>query len=218
MSKTFGKWAILLGLCLAIAIMANTTFAPSGDAEAPVRNELRMDVDFTILPMVLPDGTETPAQPANNQELGEPEIITPPEEPQTIAGPNQESIKSQPEIEQPTPLAKTKPTPQVGKVKKVAVKETDTGFVITIQTDRPVSDTSYINLNNPRRLVFDVIGSWEYNNTNVIRLNGSIKHVVVGEHKDRLRLVVHFSTPPENSVKPVVNIADTTLTATIVLP
>nr|WP_321260468.1 AMIN domain-containing protein [uncultured Pseudodesulfovibrio sp.] len=219
MSKTFGKWAILLGLCVAIAFMANTLLVSSCGAETPVRNELRMNVDFTILPMVLPDGTETPAQSTEDQKLGEPEVITSPEEPQAITFPDQEIAKPQPEITPPPPAPITEtPTQTLGKVKSVAVKESNTGFVITIQTDRPVTDTSYINLTDPRRLVFDLIGPWKYHDANVFRLNGSVKHIVVGEHPDRLRLVVHFRTPPANSVKPVVNIADTTLTATIALP
>lgn len=218
MSKKSGKWAILLGLCVAIAFIASTTFVPSGDAETPVRNELRMSVDFTILPMVLPDGTETPAQSAENQGLGEPEVITLPEEPQAVATPDQKPIKPQPEVTEPTPPVVKEQTPQTpGKVKSVAVKETDTGFTITIQTDRPVADTSYINLTTPRRLVFDLIGSWKYHNANVIRLDGSVKYVVVGEHPDRLRLVIHFRTPPANAIKPTVNTTDTTLTATVAL-
>jgi len=190
----------------------------SSVAEVPVRNQLRMSVDFTVLPMVLPDGTETPAQQAMESDLGEPETITPPEEVQVEATPKPEPQKPQPETPKQAPAPKAKQDIQKpGTIESVTVKETDTGFTITIQTDRPVADTSYINLTDPRRLVFDLIGPWKYHNTNVIRLDGSIKHVVVGEHADRIRLVVHFRTPPTGPVKPTVKTTDTTLTATVTL-
>ncbi|WP_319541194.1 AMIN domain-containing protein [uncultured Pseudodesulfovibrio sp.] len=217
MVKIIGKWAAFLPLGLVAAIMMNMTYVHVSEAETPVRNELRMSVDFTVLPMVLPDGNETPAQQAMESDLGEPEAISPPEGTQATVIP--EPSAPEPEMPKPAPPAHTEQDAQMpGKVEAIAITENDTGFTISIRTDVPVADTSYINLTDPQRLVLDLIGPWEYHAKNVIRLDGLIKHVVVGEHPDRLRLVVHFRTPPTGPLNPIVTTTDTVLTAAVTVP
>ncbi|NDV20124.1 AMIN domain-containing protein [Pseudodesulfovibrio sp. JC047] len=240
----FGKWFFPPVLCLTTLCVASLLTAQMSIAAPPVRNKVRMEVDFTVLPMVLPDGSEATIPPVESdidavEIIPESEAIllpenvtTPPSIPSPTAAsaPKKPLAKPEPEPKQTPPLSQT-PAPQITqkrpsqaqtdtsrRIHGITVSKTDTGFILTVQSNRPVTDTRYFNLTDPRRLVFDLIGPWKYDKTNVIRLSGPVKHVVIGEHPDKLRMVVHFSTPLQHPLTPTVTSTKNTLTATVVMP
>jgi len=95
-----------------------------------------------------------------------------------------------------------KPGP-AGVITAMALRSTPEGFELTLIADRPVGDTSYLNLSDPRRLVVDLRQPWTLKTRNVVRADsGPVRHVVAGEHSDRLRLVIHFRTPPARGIEP----------------
>ncbi|MDD3312692.1 AMIN domain-containing protein [Pseudodesulfovibrio sp.] len=92
---------------------------------------------------------------------------------------------------------------QAGIVTGLSLRSDADGFELTVVADRPVGDTTYLNLANPRRLVVDLRQPWTLRTRNVLRADsGAVRHVVAGEHPDRLRLVFHFRTPPARGIEP----------------
>ncbi|MEF2229780.1 MAG: AMIN domain-containing protein, partial [Pseudodesulfovibrio sp.] len=95
------------------------------------------------------------------------------------------------------------PAARPGTVTAVSLQSAADGFALTITGDRPIGDTSYLNLANPRRLVVDLRQAWKLGTRNVVRADsGVVRHVVAGEHPDRLRFVIHFRTPPAKGLEP----------------
>ena len=116
----------------------------------------------------------------------------------------------------PAPPAKAT---TAGNIKSIKLSVTDTGFTITILADRPIGDTTYMNLLNPRRLVIDLREKWTAKIRNVIRTeSGPVKHIVLGSHPDRLRLVVHFRTPPAGKLNPKFERKGNSLTVSVQTP
>lgn len=111
-----------------------------------------------------------------------------------------------------------KPAPSAkGTIRKLALKTgKDGSFSIQVTADAPVGRITYVRLKSPDRFVVDILGSWQLRTRNVIRAKeGMLKHMVAGEHKDRLRLVVHFRTPPASLGKPVIERAGKSATITV---
>jgi hypothetical protein len=220
MLRTFGQWFRFLGACVAVGFLVSTMYASQGATKGSetgedVRNEVRMEVDFTVLPIVLPDGSES--LPADSDAI-DGESTLPPESavPQQAAT---EPSKPAPEpapspapepapVPEPAPTPKPAPAPKPvaktgpGAIQRVSLDESTDGFTITIRADRDMGDTSYMNLDNPRRLVIDLRGGWKLGTRNVVRSKGVVKHIVIGEHPDRLRMVVHFNTAPKGRLVP----------------
>ncbi|MCJ2165450.1 MULTISPECIES: AMIN domain-containing protein [unclassified Pseudodesulfovibrio] len=195
MSRTFKQWVLFITACVAVGFMVSAMSASLGTTKDEVRNQLRMTVDFTVLPMVLPDG-QTPSD-------------TPPDTPVVTAPePAQESTVPPEVIPPETSENKTEPSPEPatgdtgGHIKSISLEETPLGFTLKLVADGSISDTTYLNLTDPRRLVIDLRGNWQYRGKNVIRSDGAVKHVVIGEHSDRLRMVIHFRRLPAASVEP----------------
>ena len=195
MFKTFRQRVLMAALMVAAVFAATALLASSGTAEDEVRNEVRMTVDYTVLPLLKAEETEPVA----------PEPAAPPTAPPSAPEPAETAAAPEPAPEpktEPAPAAKPAPMKGPGQVASISLKETAQGFTLTIATDRPVTETTYMNLANPRRLVLDLKGRWSYLAGNVIRSEAMVKHIVIGEHPDRLRLVVHYRTPPTGNVKP----------------
>ena len=228
MSNTFRHWFLFLAACAMAGLVALALTARPGLAQDQARNELRMDVDFTVLPKVLPDGSEAPASPA-----------VPPEEPLTPEPdiPDAADAQTPPPADQPAAqttapaetVPESAPTEQAeipavspvkgtGLIRTVALDETAQGFSLDIIADRPVGRTTFMNLNNPRRLVVDILGKWKHKGGNVLRSEGAVKHVVMGEHPDHFRMVVHFRTPPGKAVTPEFRKAGDQLHVLVALP
>lgn len=221
MSKTFRQWVFFTMVCVAAGFMVNAMCASLGATSEETRNQVRMTVDFTVLPVVMPDGSEIQPEAADTPDAASAETAAADQalpEPETEAAP----------METPTPpeaglVEQAKPTPPPaaagpGVVKSVSLEETGDGFTVTVATDREVKDTSYLNLANPRRLVLDLRGNWTYRGRNVIRSSGAVKHIVIGEHKDRFRMVVHFRKPPAGNVEPQFKPTENKLHVMVPLP
>jgi hypothetical protein len=199
-----------------------------GEAGDDVRNEVRMEVDFTVLPVVLPDGSETvppmdpdaidgestlpPESAVPQQAVMEPPKPAPVPEPSPTPAPAPASSPAPSPAPEPAPAPAPEPAPASapapvaktgpGTIRSVSLDESADGFTITVRADREVGDTSYMNLDNPRRLVIDLRAGWKLATRNVVRSKGVVKHIVIGEHPDRLRMVVHFNTAPKDRLTP----------------
>ena len=237
MSRTFGQWFRFLGACVVVGFLVSTMSASlgaarGGETREDVRNEVRMDVDFTVLPVVLPDGSEAPPSMDPAAIDGESTLPSESAAPQQAAvespQPAPESVPEPAPAPAPDPVPEPQPAPEPapspvakagpGTVKGISLGESAGGFTITVRADKGVGDTSYMNLDNPRRLVIDLRGGWKLATRNVVRSTGAVKHIVIGEHPDRLRLVIHFNSVPKKPVVPSFSRTGTTLKVKVVLP
>jgi len=181
-------------------------------------SQVRQIVDPTILPLLPPYEAETPITESSEPEpaLQEPATTEIPSDPEAEA-----TAQEQPEA---TPAPEPQPAPTIktaapGAITAISLNKTDAGFTITIRADRPIGDTTYMNLSEPRRLVIDLREKWTLKTRNVVRPeDGPVKHIVIGSHPDRLRLVVHFRTPPAGKLRPHFERTDNTLKVTVPLP
>jgi hypothetical protein len=241
MSNTFRHWFLFPAACAMAGLLALTLTIRPGLAQDQAsegmrdgtRNAVRMDVDFTVLPKVLPDGSEAPATSAAPAE----EPLTPEPELQDAADAAPPAPAEEPAAETPTapPAAEPRPAPDPapaeqaevpaigpaegpGVIRSVALDETGQGFAIKVVADRPVGQATFMNLNNPRRLVVDILGKWTRKGVNVLRSEGAVQHLVMGEHPDRFRMVVHFRTPPKKNVTPEIRKAGDELHILVALP
>lgn len=254
MIQTFGKLMGLGALVLLCGVVLTGMFGTSARCAEEGGSSVRMAVDPTVLPPVLPPGetdqsdtTVTPdAEPekdADSSDGASMEADLAPEKPagtaQTPTAASQKTELPEKPAAEPTanptanpaanptanPAAKpesvVKPEPPIivvdppvqkpvekvaqqpeksstpGTIRRIGLQSTPHGFVLTLTGDRPVGDTSYLKLANPTRLVIDLRQAWKLGTRNVIRsASGLVRHVVVGEHPDRLRFVVHFRNPP----------------------
>jgi len=233
--RIFGQWFRFITACAVVGFMISTFCASPGLTGERERSEVRMTVDFTVLPIVLPDGSEAPAMPADpaaiNGEASLPPDMSDRQAPKPdLAAAEQPGSELPPLAPEPPPVPKPAPQPEpkpvptptleggamsTGTVQSIELAATGTGFSITVHADRPVGDTTYMNLTNPRRLVIDLREKWDFKGRNVIRSKGNVKHIVIGEHPDRLRLVIHFNTPPESGLKPAFLRKDTMLKVSV---
>lgn len=93
----------------------------------------------------------------------------------------------------PTPLA----LPTTGKwVGDVHVEFQAENIVLHAATNAEVQRVTWFNLSEAsgaRKLAIDLRGPWHKKGASVLRFDvGPVKHIVVGEHEDRLRLSVEF--------------------------
>ncbi len=248
MTRLFGRHIGLVALILLVGLALPVLFGGTMVSADGLGPSVRMAVDPTVLPPVqLPgapaepgtEATPTPsaepgaeAKPASPPEF-EVELMpdTPPASAkmasQTPTEPPVKPVESTPVVAggepptvKPEPKAAEKPALSgSGTVRGVALESTDHGFVLTLTCDRPVGDTTYLNLTNPRRLVVDIRQPWKLGTRNVIRsAAGVVKHVVVGEHRDRLRFVIHFRTLPKSGLDPVFRRTGNSLVVTVEMP
>ncbi|QLA14735.1 AMIN domain-containing protein [Desulfolutivibrio sulfoxidireducens] len=106
----------------------------------------------------------------------------------------------------PAPLASKKPVTDKPPAKTaaspasrgavVAVSATDKPgeYVLTVTTSSPAGEVTRTYMDNPPRLVIDLVGRWTY--TGPLTLSGKsplISQVRVGKHPDRLRLVLDLA-------------------------
>lgn len=132
----------------------------------------------------------------------------------------------------PAPKAKTttaKPAPK--KVASVAKKtaermkietislsiEGDGSFKLHIRSDDKLGRVTWFRLPKTNKMVFDVHGAWTLIGAHVLRFgSGPIKHLVAGEHADKLRLVILYRDGHAIAAgKPVLRSDATGLIATV---
>ena len=206
---------ILIALAVFLLHTGQGYAAKSGQS-----GEVRMAVDPTVLPLILPPEApeeDVPAEPDVEVTVVEPEVESTASEAEVIVL-EPEPKKSEPAKVAPTVAKKTKPapiakptqlpqsvvvTPGKDAVTSIKVDSTDNEFILTVTATRPVGDTTYMNLSNPQRLVIDLREPWVLKTWNVIRIaDGAVEKLVMGAHKDRLRVVVYFRTPPKGKFAP----------------
>ncbi|WP_432734696.1 AMIN domain-containing protein [Maridesulfovibrio sp. FT414] len=57
----------------------------------------------------------------------------------------------------------------------------------------PAGRVKWFNLDNPRRLVVDLLGKWDCKGPSLYKLKDcGVEKIVIGEHPDKLRLVLYF--------------------------
>ncbi|BCS89272.1 hypothetical protein PSDVSF_25140 [Pseudodesulfovibrio sediminis] len=166
-----------------------------------------MPVDFTVLPKVLPDGSEA--------LMSEDTTAATADQTNTTAAPEQDGQEDRqaetPPADSAAPAPEADTTPALVEIKEstpgtistTSTSEDPDTFVLTLKATAPVADMAYMNLSDPKRLAVDLLGIWTFKGDNVIRTNGVVKHVVVGEHADKLRLVIYFNTSPKGKLQPV---------------
>lgn len=109
--------------------------------------------------------------------------------------PAAEAAKPKPEAKAQTKAETEKKATPVGTgaVREIQMAVRDGVFVLRVVTDRPVDAVTFLNFKNPRRLAVDLVGSWHRPGKAAISAaDGPVKTVRVGEHPDRLRLVLDF--------------------------
>ncbi len=157
----------------------------------PVKPETKPEAKAETKPAPKAEAKTEPvkAQPVKTETKTEPK-------PQAKAEP----AKAEPK---PEPKAEAKPAKASGQAGPIKAAMDGTTLVITIPTTSPPGGVEFLTVFKPKRLALDLMGAWtQRGKANVLRLNNTqIKHVVVGEHPDKLRLVVHFAA--ENDTRPV---------------
>lgn len=240
MSVPGRKRMLLTAIVLLAGLMGFILHAGQGRTGAGVdANGVRMSVDPTVLPPITTEETASAQQSAaeteENQEMAassdsaeKPESAEPTAASEVEETPKAESAQQAeaapkaeaPSESRPNPPARPSATsPAAGAIRNVTLESSDKAFVITVTCSRPVGDTTYMNLNNPKRLVIDLRQPWVLQAKNVVRVpEGAVKHLVIGKHPDRTRLVVHFRTPPKGRLSPQFVRTGNTLVVTTPLP
>ena len=215
MSNTFRHCFLFLAACLAAGFVVAPLCAGPARAQDRAGHQVRMDVDFTVLPRVLPDGSEAPVPPAAGETDAPPTDAAEPDA-QAMAEPQPAQEAAAPAEQAETPAIDS--PKGTGVIRSVTLDETAQGFAIKVIADRPVGQAEVMTLKSPARLVVDIPGSWTHKGDNVIRSEGAVKHLIMGLHPDRFRMVVHFRTPPAEALRPDVQRAGDQLRVLVALP
>lgn len=119
----------------------------------------------------------------------------------------------------PAARAQTAPEQASGSVGRLSFDISAARILVSVPTSALVTDTRYLNLDDPRRLAVDVMGRWSYKGPSVYRFDdGAAKHAVVGVHPDFLRVVLHLTEAPvPASIDPVVEMVEGGLSVTVPL-
>ncbi|MFP4039159.1 MAG: AMIN domain-containing protein [Desulfosudaceae bacterium] len=89
------------------------------------------------------------------------------------------------------------PTSQNGShtLRDIDVRASDENVRMRILSDHPTAEYTFFSLSDPARLVIDLMGSWNKPPFREKKMAiGSIRKIRLGEHKDKLRIVVDLST------------------------
>lgn len=194
--------AILIAGFVAFILNARLGLTNAGQAE----NAVRMAVDPTVLPPITANTTQPPAPVPSKDDSSSPPVA----ETQVIElDPTPEQAEKSQGQDNLEPVSKPAEKPRDntlsgnGVIADIDLDVSDSQFAVTVSCDRPVGDTTYMNLNNPKRLVIDLRQQWTLRTRNVVRAeSGPVKYIVVGHHPDRTRLVVHFRSDSTERLSP----------------
>lgn len=99
------------------------------------------------------------------------------------------------------------------------VKADDDGATLSARLQGKAGRTTWFYLPDPGRLIIDIHGPRETVGPAVYRFDsGPVKHVVIGEHPDRLRLAVVLRSPVPEAVRPVLSPSEEGLSISISAP
>ncbi|SOB58439.1 conserved exported protein of unknown function [Pseudodesulfovibrio profundus] len=210
--RSFSFCAILLMAGMGVCVPAVVSHAADSDM-----SRVRMEVDPTVLPPIQPPNLPEKAN-AESDDKADNGSDAAESAPAAAEGINAEGNKAkEAKVEDPTvdvksdseaadagesaPAVEVKALAGPGTVDSIDVDIAKGRVVLHLHTDKKDVETSSFNLQSPRRLVVDVLGEWRYDKENVLRLESdAIKHVVIGSHPDKLRLVIHFRSDIEDVV------------------
>lgn len=190
-------------------------------------NTVRMSVDTHIIELEDPAKAPQLVQPeeddkqASSDKQAEPESPGPEAEVgQADAAEPKAKVGTAPKKAPKSTVVPAKKPVRVtrdGTIRKLGLEvKKDGSFAIHAAGTAPIGQVVYVWLENPGRFVVDILGSWDLRTRNVVRIKqGAVKHMVAGEHKDKLRLVVHFRTPPVAMKKPVIRKDGTQVAVTV---
>lgn len=75
----------------------------------------------------------------------------------------------------------------------VSVDYHESALVLRLATNAQIERVTWFNVAEPRRLALDLRGQWHKKGPMLLRFDsGPVKHILVGEHPDRLRLSLEF--------------------------
>lgn len=113
---------------------------------------------------------------------------------------------------EPKPAAAAKPAsaPAGGELKGVKTSCQNKKAVVSVLLSSAAGKVNWFNLDSPRRLVVDMHGKWDNSAKSVYRIkNCPVSKVVLGEHPDKIRLVIYLDPNKFSAkVKPVVRRLD----------
>lgn len=193
---------ILLMAGIGVCVPAVVSHAADSDM-----SRVRMEVDPTVLPPIQPpnlpeeiDTSDNGSDTAQSSTVSA-EGTSAKENAVEDTTVDVEAATQAADAEESAPAVEVEPLAGPGTVESIDVDIAKGRVILHLHIDRKNVETSSFNLQSPRRLVVDVLGEWRYNKENVLRLESdAVKHVVIGSHPDKLRLVVHFRTDIEDVV------------------
>lgn len=99
----------------------------------------------------------------------------------------------------PSPAApKAAPQRNLARAGDLQIAATDKGVTLMLPLARKAEAPRTFTLSQPVRMVVDVPGAWDNAGANVYRLDSPwVEKVVLGEHRDFLRLVIYPGTAPD---------------------
>lgn len=203
--------------------------AHNDDGEGPV---VRREVSKLVLPLESSEsGTSEISEELNEADISA-ENKTGSQQTEPIAQSNpdvHENKEERPVVtDKPDPASKVspakpqkakkeeaKPQPKKSAAAKGVLRDVsvacDKGKVsVKIGLSATAGRVSWFNLNKPRRLVVDLHGKWKNKAKSLYRIKDcSVQKIVLGEHADKVRLVVYLNEKDVPAkVKPVINKQD----------
>ena len=197
-------------------------YSQSQEGEGPVA---RREVSKLVLPLKSAEGHEDDSgKELNEMEIpaAESSVTTDVEEQDgqeaEVAAAETETVAPVAEVS-PEPTAKPQPKPESNKSAKSAAAASAGGdlkgvkiscrkkkAVINVAFSAAAGKVSWFNLESPRRLVVDIRGKWNNKVKSVYRVkNCPVSKVVLGEHPDKIRLVIYLDQKKFSAkFKPVV--------------
>lgn len=193
----------VLSFCGASLLIAATfvlSSAPTPRA-GQGRHMVRMPVDTRIIDLE----TLNAPNPQDNATISgaQPSVSATPKagvsKPAPAAGSEKsapKAVSDKPSTSSPSAAAKKDAAQSktvTGSITGLKVEQAEDGsLIVRLRADRDMGRVTYLRLGSPSRLVIDVRGRWTLRAGNVVRMQaGPYAHLVAGEHKDRLRLVLH---------------------------
>lgn len=138
---------------------------------------------------------EAPSPKVDTPDTPKPEKTVQKAEAEKAPAPAQAKQSAPQKAPQKASKSTSKPAVKTGVVTGLGLEvRKDGSILVSAKTFRRPGQVTYMRLASPGRLVVDLLGSWTLRGKNVVRVDhGDIKYMVAGQHKDRLRLVVHFT-------------------------
>lgn len=102
--------------------------------------------------------------------------------------------------------ASPEPAAYIGSLDELQIVPGEDSVVVTMVTSKPVKQYTWFPVKDPRKLAIDLHGRWKPKVRPLIRIGrGIADKIIIGEHPDRLRVVLWFTDKyTAKSVAPVI--------------